>query len=330
MGFHHSPDLSDAAGPPSVAAAEALLSDWFQAPVVLTSSGRGAMLLFFEHLGLNRYRDRIATPTRVSACVLDAIIRRGFPVDAAQVHNAEAVVFYHQYGLSQRGGPRGARVLEDLCHGFFATPETGSRRWCGQGAVFSLPKFFGTRTMIGGLVVPDEATARALRERRDRQAPGSAAVQARHADDFRTGQGAALEVVYLERLLNPAVAASELAGMPSSLDDIREAGARRASVLGHFLSRLPAAFAVPTRRLVQQDMPYALPVLQPAGFDAQAARGIFEARGFPGDSYGIDVARDLHAPEMQPAWLLPCHQDLPFEAIDALCADLARLPLPAC
>lgn len=327
MSFHHSPNIRPLSGPRSVEQAEAILTEWFHAPVVLASSGRGAMLLYFEYLGLNRYRNNIAVSPHVSACVLDAIIRRAFPVDASKVYNADALVFYHQYGLTQRVVPRGRLILEDICHAFFSTASSGNRPWHGQVRIFSLPKFFGTLTMVGGLVVSNESTAKALRDFRDMRAPSDDGTRKRHAKSFQNGRGPELEITYLERLLNPAIHDSELGGVPLSLPDILTVGEQRAEVRNYFLTSLPPWLAQPTRLLVEEDLPYALPVLCPEGIDLREASSVIQAHGFPSSIYHIDVARNLHEPNLKSAWLFPCHQDVPLSSVVALCTDLGRLPV---
>src|SRR4029079_5467621 len=158
----HAPAFKTAASVTTVREAEVVLSEWFGAPVVLTSSGRAAILLYLGVTGHDRYRHRVAVPRMISACVLDALIRRAFPVDAATPQAADTTLLYHQYGFMQETRPRG-HVLEDISHSCFASATTGVRPWAGDAAVFSLQKFFSIATMIGGLVVPDADLARTVR-----------------------------------------------------------------------------------------------------------------------------------------------------------------------
>src|SRR6266567_4107946 len=119
----------------AVADAESVLSDWFGADVILTSSGRAAIHMYLQALGLNRYRSRIVLPRLISVCVVDAVIRSGFPVDAACGIVGDASILYHQFGIPQCACPSGI-VIEDICHALFASPSTGIRDWKGEVAVF--------------------------------------------------------------------------------------------------------------------------------------------------------------------------------------------------
>ena len=127
-----------------------MLEEWFGSPVVLASSGRGAIKLALREFGLNRYRHRVALPRMISGCVLDAVVQHAFPIDAAGKDEFDLTLLYHQYGFSQLMEPAGP-TIEDICHAFFASCKTGRRPWRGQMAVFSLSKFFRTSTMVGGL-----------------------------------------------------------------------------------------------------------------------------------------------------------------------------------
>ena len=162
----HAPAFKTAASVTTVPEAERVFSEWFGAPVVLTSSGRTAISLYLGVTGHERYRHSVAVPRMISACVLDAVIRRAFPVDAARQQAADTTLLYHQYGFMQSARPQG-RVLEDISHSFFASASTGARPWAGDAAVFSLQKFFPLATMVGGLVVRDVDLARTVRDARD-------------------------------------------------------------------------------------------------------------------------------------------------------------------
>src|SRR5690606_18067530 len=130
---------------------------------------RSGLLLWLSAIGLSRYRSRIAIPRMISACVVEAVIQRGFPVDAAEhAGGADATIVYHQYGIPQSGDVRPAGdVVEDVCHAFFASESSGSRPFIGNAAVFSLPKFFGSATMCGGVATKDHRLAAEIRSIRD-------------------------------------------------------------------------------------------------------------------------------------------------------------------
>lgn len=316
------PPVDPAPGPASVAALEGLLSQWFGKEAILTSSGRAAMLLWLDVLGLNRYRHRVATTRMISGCVLDVIVRRAFPVDAAGDCDADALVLYHQYGLRQQAEPAQKRILDDICHRFFADARSGARDWRGEAAVFSLPKFFGAQSMIGGLATGDAALAQALRARRDAFEPPAAPLRREQAATFRSGVGgAALETAYLQRLLNPRLHDDELGGAPASLQAICAAGAARAEVLEAWLGALPADLAQESRNLLGADLPYALPLLAPADGEDRL-RAALVRHGVPSAIYAIDVARNITAPVYRRGFLLPCHHGVRPEAAAALAREI--------
>lgn len=276
------------------------------------------MLLWFDSLGLNRYRHRVVTPRMISGCVLDVIVRRAFPVDAEGGGEADAALVYHQYGLRQQGRPTSAHVLEDICHAFFATPTHGARPWLGAAAVFSLPKFFGMHSMSGGLVIPDASVAAAVRERRDDFEPPSASRRREQAEIFRSGAGGArLEEIYLQRLHAPKLHDDELGGLPTSLQGLRAIGAARAATLEAYLGALPGEAAKSARGLIGEWHPYALPLFVPET-ESQAASAALAWRGAPGASYALDIARNQAAPRYQRGFLLPCHHHVAPSQASAL------------
>lgn len=296
--------------PAAIPAVEAGLADWFGAEVILTSSGRAALRLAFAALGFNRYRDRIAVPPLISACVMEAVIRHGFPVEPGAPASAE--VLYPQYGLPTVRRPDGP-VVEDICHAFFAGPDTGERRWAGAMAVFSLPKAISTAGMVGGLVARDPALAARLRDLRD-AAPEPVDDRAVWRADAQAG-GPALEAVYLHRLLNPRAAPADLAGLPTALAGWRSLGAARAAIVERLQGAIPDAW-LPAgwRTLVAGALPFGLPLFSaPARLaDDLAALGVAAA------TYRIDRARNAAAPDLAPALLLPCHHAIPAPILDAM------------
>lgn len=296
-----------------MAGAEAVLSDWYEAPVILTSSGRGAILLCLRQFGLNRYRDNIALPKMISACVLDAVTRQGFPVDAASGQARALTIFYHQYGFAQLARPDGP-ALEDICHSFFATEHTGARKWKGKAAIFSLPKFFRTADMAGGIVTPDAQVAAQLREARDAAGAGSPA-------DLAQASGPKLEHIYLDRLLHPAITAAQLGGLPASLAEIRASGTRRRDIIDQYLAA-SAPFAMPAgwRDLLRATLPFVFPVFGPEAALRRLDAALQEI-SIQAGLYRIDTARDMAAPVLASALLVPCHQHIG----PGVCAGIARL-----
>ena len=327
----HTPGHDDLVATATVADCESVLSDWFEAPVILTSSGRAAMRLYFFTKGLSRYRHRVALPRLISGCVMDVVIRHAFPVDpaAANAADCDAAIVYHQYGLPQLSRPAGpARLIcEDICHAFFASAATGARTWRGEVAVFSLPKAFRTSAMCGGLVVPDRELAARLRDLRDASPRPRDTDRRREGEDFRRAVrqgGPDLEMIYLQRLLNPHILDSELGGVPNSLEDIRTIGRRRRRTLQRLVARLPKSlWPEGWSDWLVDAMPFACPVFGPPealAADDAALRGI----GVKAGLYQIDIARNADAPVYRPSLLIPCHHDIPDDLTDEIGDILSR------
>lgn len=209
---------------------EGLLERWFDRPVVLTSSGRSALLLCLQELGLQRYVHRVAMPPLTGLCVYDAVCRAAFPVDPATDHGpVDVTVLIHQYGFQLKDRPSGP-VIDDICHAFFAGPATGARDWVGDMAVFSLPKFFRTYGMVGGIIVADSKLADALRQRRNAAPELSAGQIAADQTAWRMGNRVEIEQVYLRALLHPACSSDAFGLLPSDCTGLRKVGEQREAV----------------------------------------------------------------------------------------------------
>lgn len=307
----------------TVSQAEAVLEEWFGLPVILTSSGRGAINLVLGAFNLNRYRHQVALPRMISRCVLDAIIHHAFPVDAASTGVADLMLTYHQYGYPQITKPDG-RVIEDICHSFFAGVNTGRRPWAGQMAVFSLTKFFATSSMVGGVVVHDHAQAAELRRRRDSFPCRSAQEEGDESDvhcSRETASGTALSRLYLSRLMNPRISDRELGGLPTSTAEIARHGARRREIIDMFCDAVgehgsPAGWG----EMMRETLPYFFPVCLGEQRMLESRQRLREA-GIEADIYSIDVARNMRAPRFERMLLVPCHDAIPAAAL----ADIAAI-----
>jgi hypothetical protein len=273
----HTPGFVDALPATSVPEVERALSDWFGAEVILTSSGRAAILLYLTALGLGRYLNRIAVPRLISSCVLDAIIRRGFPVDAEGTPHADATVLYHQYG--------------------------------------SLPKFFLLNGMGGGLVMVRGSLARQLRQMRDEASQqgsieGDSQLHVLRSRDV-VRDGSAIEQFYLSRLLNPRILDHQTGGMPATLSEIRTVGEGRQNNLGQLLDALGQdALPVGWSGLLRAAMPFALPVFGDMS-RLQRRDALLGEIGVKAGLYKIDVARTMARPRYQTAVLVPCYHEMP-------------------
>jgi hypothetical protein len=322
----HSPPHVPSASKIKVSDLEAILTDWFELPVVLTSSGRSALLLCLTNFGLNRYRDRVAVPRITSACVLDAVIRRAFPIDAAERDDAGVTIFYPQFGVPQKEQDIHGRIVEDDCHAFFATSTSGARRWLGEAAAFSLSKFFSMNTMVGGLVVHNRTEAERLREQRDRHPHRNPRERSRIAAElstFHPDGSPSLQAIYLDKLINPNVCDDDLGGAPTSLSAISEIGGKRRKILDRYLRSLPRNFQpLDWSEVLQNCLPYVFPLV---GDPEQLAR--IDARlsdiGIRAGVYQMDVARRMTAPALVPAVMVPCHEFVPDTVQEEVCRILS-------
>jgi len=310
----------------TVSRLESVLADWFEAEVVLTSSGRSAILLYLSVAGLNRYEHRVAIPRTVSACVLDAIIRRAFPVDAASAQNVDLTILYHQYGIPQQFRAE-THTLEDICHAFFASECTGARSWAGPAAVFSLPKFFQTSSMIGGIVTRDRSLADRIRGVRVEAPELPKETRSQHAKCLQRNTGGSdLEEVYLARLLNPRIEDDEIAGAPSSIEEIKHIAGKRRQNLERLLAAVrTSAVGAEWPSLLLSALSFACPVFgDPVQLAETSAR--LKSAGIVAGLYRIDRARNMAKPDYQTAVLLPCHHAIPEHKIDEM-GDVLRTTL---
>jgi hypothetical protein len=319
--IQHTPGFIDAPPLAKVREIEHLLSNWFGAEVILTSSGRAAILLYLTALGFDRYRHRIAVPRMISSCVLDAVIRRGFPIDAEGASSADGTILYHQYGFPQVEGGTGV-VIEDICHSFFSTATSGSRSWWGEVAIFSLPKFFSLDGMGGGLVLVRSSRALQLRQMRDEVSSQRATKTGRQAQVLRPNGApqdrSAVEQYYLSRLLDPRIFDYQTGGMPATLSEIRAVGETRQNVMRQLLEAVGEE-ALPTGwfGLLHDSLPFALPVF---GDEAQLREldAVFSDIGVSAGIYSIDVTRNMTRPRYRTALLLPCHHEVPDSKLNEM------------
>jgi hypothetical protein len=319
------PTTSHATSSRTIGEVEALLEQWFGRPVVLTSSGRSALLLCLRELGLQRYEHRVAMPPLTGLCVYDAICRAAFPVDPATDHGpVDATVLIHQYGLLLKDRPSGP-VIEDICHAFFAGPATGERDWVGDMAVFSLPKFFRTSGMIGGIVAADCKLADALRQRRNNAPQLGAGQIAADQAAWRIGERAEIEQVYLRALLYPACSPDAFGLLPSDCAGLRQVGERRKAVTHALLDAIPTDQLDPEwRAMCATNLPFALPMFGP---DTMLSALIAAARdlGVEAGVYRLGITRTMASRDLSKAALLPCHDQIEGADLASLCAAIREV-----
>lgn len=301
---------------------EAVLAEWFSAPVVLTSSGRSALLLILQELGFDRYTHRLALPRLISRCVLDAVVHNAFPIDVADSATADATLLYHQYGFMQTTWPSGV-VIEDIAHAFFSVPGKDTPR---DLAIFSLPKFFSTTTMVGGAIASNEPMAQRLRERRDAAPAKPAATPQKEAELFRTltaAPGLELELLYTARLVNPRIYDAELGGLPATLEELKEIRSKRQETFESLLKA--AGNLIPTgwADMLRANLPYALPVVASQEVLESVNRDLRDV-GVESDVYTIDTARNMRSPHHERMLLVPYSHTVPHEALQDIKTVLSR------
>lgn len=302
-----------------------MLASWFGRPVVLTSSGRAALLLALRHWEMNRYHSRIAISPRTAQCVFDAVTRAAFPVDpATDASETQATVLIHQYGFIQSTLPQGL-VIEDICHSFFAAPESGGRDWRGPVAIFSLPKFLGMAGMCGGLVAENDALAAELRQQRDRAPTLSDTILERDRQDWLSGSAVAIDEIYLRALLYPACHPAALGGLPATHEQLSAIGKQRAATIGRLVDSLPASWLDDEwRAMCTGSLPYALPVFAD-GEDAKRLSDAVTELGFDTGIFKVDRNRNMFDPDWKQAVLLPCHHAMDGSSLDRLVNAIAGL-----
>ena len=311
---------------------ERLLSDWFGRPVVLLASARTGLKLLLEAKGCDRHNDRLWLPQYMSRCVFNAVTHNAQPV--TQAHGRSVTLLYHQFGFHQRTLPSGF-VIEDLAHSFFAGPTTGARRWRGDCAIFSLPKFFGMQGLGGGVILESAELAAELRARvagarkADPAVRGWMRAVVREASECQPGQACPasdwLEAAYELLFRFPAPDAGDLEGMPSALDELVAIGTARAERVSIFRAMLGWSLIDGFWPSTEEICPFALPYFSPHGDEAlRRVNAALERAGVFAGVFHIDVRRDMHRPSYLPCVLLPCHHQISVNEFTAMCEVVAR------
>ncbi len=313
----------------TVTEAERLLEDWFGRPVLLLASGRSGIFLLMRHAGLVRADSAIEISRFHSRCVLNALTYHAIPVLAPAA--ADACLLFHQFGFPQKTRGRGF-VIEDLAHGFFATPGSGERSWAGDFAIFSLPKFFGVAGLGGGIIASTGEQIAALRAllgefpRADEDVHSW--MRQVYVESFVGHRGDAADALWLEAMYEllftfPAPDPLALSGLPRTAGELAEAGARRAQRVEVFRSHFPNAPSGlwPDSRLV----PYGLPFFARGEAELEGALAEARAGGLMAERCHIDVRRDMNSPDYRPCLLLPAHHEVDQARFESVCRALVPL-----
>lgn len=198
----------------------------------------------------------------------------------------------------------------------------------GDAAVFSLPKFMPTAAMVGGIVAADSQTAGALRALRDDCNATHLFTSTQMGDTFRThyhNGGAALEEVYLARLVDPRVYEDDVAGLPVTIAALRDIGARRQTVTRYLFDATDGAGLPPDwMPLLRDNLPFLFPV---AGTPESlaAAHYTLQENGVKADIHTVDLARDMRTPDLTRLLMVPCHHEISDTALDVIIRALNEI-----
>jgi hypothetical protein len=325
--FQHSPPMRRSGEDKSfgVAEAENLLSDWFEAPVVVTSSGRSGLALAMEQAGCSQYRTKLTVPDFLSHCVINALTLNSFPIHKTE---GDATLVYHQYGFKQVAESQSRLVFEDIAHAFFASTKSGARNWMAPTAAFSLPKFFGLAGLLGGLVVQDRRLAQEISTLRDSKPHCEAdllewrreTVIACHENPLSDKHQAMLHGAYALYLAFPHPDPSSMSLMPRSIKEIRQIGearAERVKFLSESLGRCDAGML----DHAVGGLPFAFPFFDDPDQLKPLSSALMEM-GLQANIYNIDIKRNLYHPDYRLAIMVPCHHLVPFSLLDEACKVL--------
>lgn len=306
---------------------ERILSEWFGCDVILLSSGKTGLYLYLNAKGFHRYRHRLQMPHYLARALINSVTQHVFPVHLPE--DGDALLFYHQYGFTQRGRPKHDVVIEDIAHSFFASPHTGSRTWQGEVAVFSVTKFIPIAGMAGGLLVHNPAIAQSIRET-IANAP-SATPEIRSwmrnilANAYRPTSNpndlaftnSAYELLYRYFTADSL----DLVGFPQSTDELSSIGLKRSERVNMYRAIVGRKSGQPQFWGDEEELlPFALPYFGTGNLDElrKVDRALSEM-GIAAGIYHMDVNRDMYSPEYRPCVLIPCHQGIPIHQFEMIC-----------
>lgn len=293
-------------------------------PVVALPSVRVGLGWTLDVLGMARHRDHVLVPRFMGRCILSALSRHAFPVEAV-TPDVRAVIVVDQFGLRHETAAVAARcrregwaLLEDSPCGIAAdeAPAPGA-----------LVRFIALSKALpivqGALAVSDDgAVLDAIRERRRRDSGWSWAAWL-----AMLGQRRRREAVAYSAIADMAYEAYPLGrgGNPWLRTNVRRVLARAREVealhgrrLGLIQGRLGARALVPDVARLGYVVPYLPRTIE-------AAQAAFRREGFHDGVYHVDLARNVFAPRWEKALLIPLNVRIPDERLAALVAGLAAL-----
>jgi hypothetical protein len=181
--------------------------------------------------------------------------------------------------------------------------------------------------MSGGLVVSDKLLFHRLRRRLESIPESVKADRARMGEVFRSqyqSGGRGLEHLYLSRLNDARIYDDELGGLFTSVDDIIQVGRRRRHVTDALLAAAGPVVPADWKEMLATALPFLFPIV---GGDKELlvhCSAAMKEAGVECGVYQIDLRRNMRAPQLISALLVPCHHDISPSSLDDMISIIAR------
>lgn len=327
-----------AGGRSDVKRAEAVLSEFFEKPVLLLNSARTGIYLAITAHGMTR-QDEVLVPPFLGECVLDTINRTSFPALQFSART-RALLAVHQFGYPQKmekivtfAREHQLLLVEDCAFSFLSSYCGWPAASYGDIAVFSFPKSFPT--ILGGCMVTEDTMvldfARDYLKKQSGLAWRAFSSMALLPTIFTyaTGSGPlndfarhALESCYSQftNFPNPNPRVCRL--FPSSVEEMREAFERRKRNL-EIVHRYFLGNGYPPD--LEQDCDVA-PFVAPYFNVPEVLNKIgiaLKQIGVETWTYHFDRKRNMLQPDYQKCVPLPVHQSITTSRMEEICRTVA-------
>jgi len=300
-----------------------VLEEYFQRPVVLFSSGRGAISTYLEFLGYSSYQHTIAVPAKFCpSCVINAVSEYAFPLRVPSP--ADILLYYEQYGFTQRRPAVNIKkkyklIIQDSAHSFFDQKRSDFPR------ILSFQKFFPVG--FGGAIILNS-------EKEKEKLAAFLAGKARL--DFKSEQmiqkmnfayysaaapgpklTADMAIAYAMVQCYPRPLASTLSLMPQKLSELVKIEKIRTEYFNYLRDSVVDMRA---KKFIQgtENPPFIFPGLLTDDY-RRRNRLIKKMNqiGLGAKTYHLDENRDELNSHYVPAVVIPCHQLIPWPIIKA-------------
>jgi len=288
-------------------------------------SVRVGMCWTLEFLGCRRHSDDVLVPKFMGRCILNALNRYAFPVEAVTAQT-RLVIPVHQFGLGQRleaieheCGSRGIPYVEDSPYGLRFNEDLGPG---------SMAKFLGLTKILpvikGALVITEDRSLTEFFKQKRRESslwswPVFAAMslvrRKRKVAGYSALADAAYEMYVACKGDNAWLRGNTWQAL-SGLNAFAEMSGRRLSIITDRIGD----------RVLEPDagrVPYVLPYFPAA--DVELVQEVFKLNSFDPNLYHIDVSRNLFSPNYEKALLIPTNPRIPFAHFETLIDGLASL-----